>query len=251
VELLGQNVNAWRDGRMDFADLLRAADSVAGIRRIRFTTSHPLHFSERIVEAMRECSGLCDYLHLPPQSGSDRVLRRMRRGYTRQQYLERVAMLRERVPSVRLSGDMIVGFCGETDRDFQATMELLEQARFDSLFSFKYSPRPHTAAAEYGDDVPCSVQAERLTLLQERQRQLQEAANRRHIGQTYEVRVEGPSPKGSTLCGRTTHGLLVHFDAPPEAIGDFVDVRIIRAGTHAVAGELAHQPAPATGTAGV
>jgi tRNA-2-methylthio-N6-dimethylallyladenosine synthase len=251
VELLGQNVNAWRDGSMDFADLLRAVDAVPGIRRVRFTTSHPLHFSERIIEAMCKCARVCDYLHLPPQSGSDRVLRRMRRGYTRLQYLERISMLRERIPSVRLSGDMIVGFPGETEEDFQETMELLEQAHFDSLFSFKYSPRPHTAAAEYSDEIPYRAQVERLARLQERQRQLQEAANRRHLGETYEVRVEGPSPKGNTLCGRTTHGLLVHFDAPPETIGTFVDLRITRAGTHAVVGERTHEEAPVTGAAAV
>ncbi|MEE9219114.1 MAG: tRNA (N6-isopentenyl adenosine(37)-C2)-methylthiotransferase MiaB [Acidobacteriota bacterium] len=236
-ELLGQNVNAWRQGSLDFADLLRRVNAVAGVRRVRFTTSHPLHFSQRIIDAMRDCEHVCDTLHLPPQSGSDRVLRRMRRGYTHQQYLQKLSALRAAVPGVRLSGDLIAGFPGETEEDFARTMALLEESRFDSLFSFRYSPRPHTPAAEYSDAVPREVQDERLARLQERQRQIREEGNRRHLGRLYEVLVEGPSPKGNTLCGRTTHGLRVHFEGPREWIGRFVDVRVRRTGVHAVVGE--------------
>ncbi|MEE9231794.1 MAG: tRNA (N6-isopentenyl adenosine(37)-C2)-methylthiotransferase MiaB [Acidobacteriota bacterium] len=237
VELLGQNVNAWRDGGRDFADLLREIGAVAGLRRIRFVTSHPLHFSQRIIEAMRDCKQVCNYLHLPPQSGSDRVLRRMKRGYTRRHYLACIGALRQAVPDVRLSGDIIVGFPGETDEDFEATLDLLEGARFDSLFSFRYSPRPHTTATEFTDQVPRAVQDGRLARLQERQRQIQEVANRRHLGQIYEVRVEGPSPKGHTLCGRTAHGLMVHFEAPRESPDSFVNVQVTRTGIHSVSGE--------------
>lgn len=237
-ELLGQNVNAWRQGGLDFADLLAAVDAVEGVRRIRFTTSHPLHFSERILAAMRDLPRVCDYLHLPPQSGSDRVLRRMRRGYTRALYLEKIRALRAAVPGVRLSGDVIVGFPGETEGDFRQTLELVEEARFDALFTFRYSPRPHTDACAYADPVPVGAQEERLWRLQERQRALQEEANRRHVGRAYEVRVEGPSPKGGWLCGRTTHNLVVHLPGPASLAGSFVRVRITSASVNSARGEI-------------
>jgi tRNA-2-methylthio-N6-dimethylallyladenosine synthase len=237
-ELLGQNVNAWREGELDFADLLAAVDGVDGVRRIRFTTSHPLHFSQRIVDAMRDLPRVCDYLHLPPQSGSNRVLKRMRRGYTREAYLEKIAALRRALPGARLSGDIIVGFPGESAEDFARSMDLLEEAGFDSLFSFRYSPRPHTPAADYPDAVPIEVQEERLALLQEHQRALQEVANARHIGRLYELLVEGASARSGGVRGRTTHNLIVHFDAPHTLVGSFARVRVTRGGVNAVRGEV-------------
>lgn len=242
-ELLGQNVNAWRQGSLDFADLLAAVDAVEGVRRIRFTTSHPLHFSARIIAAMRDLPRVCDYLHLPPQSGSDSVLRRMRRGYTRAFYLDRVRSLRAAVPGVRLSGDIIVGFPGESDGDFEETLSLLDEARFDSLFSFAYSPRPHTAAAAFEDPLDAEVQQIRLHRLQALQRRIQEESNRRHIGRLYEVRVEGKSPRDGRLCGRTSHNLLVHMDGPEAAIGAFVRARITASGIQALSGRVVDTPA--------
>ncbi len=239
VELLGQNVNAWRQGSLDFADLLAAVDAVAGVRRVRFTTSHPLHFSERIIAAMRDLPSVCDYLHLPPQSGSDAVLRRMRRGYTRALYLDKIRALRRQVPEVRLSGDIIVGFPGETDADFERTLELLDEARFDALFSFRYSPRPFTDAAGYEGVVPVEVQEARLSIVQERQTRIQEQGNRRHVGRTYEVRFEGSSARGGGICGRTTHNLTVHADAPAEWIGRFARVRIASSSPHSLRGQIA------------
>jgi tRNA-2-methylthio-N6-dimethylallyladenosine synthase len=237
-ELLGQNVNAWRQGAFDFADLLRAVDAVEGVERIRFTTSHPLHFSDRIIAAMRDLPHVCNYLHLPPQSGSDAVLKRMRRGYTRAQYLEKIARLRQAVPEVRISGDIIVGFPGETDDDFEQTMILLEEARFDSLFSFAYSPRPHTAAAAYDGEVPRPLAAQRLQRLQERQRALQSEINQRHLGRSYEVRLEGPDPRERGQRGRTTHNLIVDLPGPVQPPGSRVRARVTAAGPYSVRGEV-------------
>jgi tRNA-2-methylthio-N6-dimethylallyladenosine synthase len=239
-ELLGQNVNAWRQGSLDFADLLAAVDAVEGVERIRFTTSHPLHFSDRIVAAMRDLPRVCNYLHLPPQSGSDAILRRMRRGYTRSLYLEKIASLRRAVPEIRISGDIIVGFPGETEDDFEQTMSLLEEARFDSLFSFAYSPRPHTAAAGYDGAVPRHVASRRLLRLQERQRALQGEINRRHLGRVCEVRLEDAGAEGRGQRGRTRHNLLVEFERPAGPHGVLVRARVTATGPFSVRGEIVH-----------
>jgi tRNA-2-methylthio-N6-dimethylallyladenosine synthase len=238
-ELLGQNVNAWRQGDLDFADLLAAVDAVEGVERIRFTTSHPLHFSDRIIAAMRDLPRVCDYLHLPPQSGSDAVLKRMRRGYTRFLYLDKIARLRRAVPEVRISGDIIVGFPGEADEDFEQTMGLLEEVRFDSLFSFAYSPRPHTAAASFGEAVPQQVMAERLRRLQRRQLDLQAEINRRHLGRVYEVRLDGAGGEQQGLCGRTTHNLLVELEGRAGLLpGSLVRARVTATAACSVRGEI-------------
>jgi len=162
VELLGQNVNTYRDGDTGFAGLLRAVDRVEGIERVRFTTSHPLHFEDSIIEALAGSRNLCPSVHLPAQSGADRVLRLMRRGYTRERYLERVKRLRQSVPGCTVSTDIIVAFPGETDEEFEATMSLADEVRFERMYSFLFSPRDGTPAATMGDELPLSVKRERL-----------------------------------------------------------------------------------------
>ncbi len=242
VQLLGQNVNAWRHGGQETWDFTRLLASVArspGVRRVRFTTSHPLHFKSSIVEAMASHATICRSLHLPAQSGSDRVLKMMRRGYTRAEYLERVRRLRASVEDVALSTDLIVGFPGETADDFARTMELVREVGFDSIFSFLYSPRPGTTASSMPDDVELPVKKERLHRLQEFQEGIQRARNLAYVGRLVEVLVEGPASRpGGQLCGRTSQNHVVNFEGGPELVGRLVTVRITRAAAHSLAGSL-------------
>lgn len=227
IELLGQTVNAYADPATGagLPDLLRAISAIPGLRRLRFVTSHPRNFGDDLVAAMAECEPVCPSIHLPFQSGSDRVLRRMKRQYTRAEYLELVARLRAAIPGIALSADIIVGFPGETEEDFLETMRLVEEVRFGSIFAFTYSPRPMTAAARWELDVSPKVAQERLSRLNDRQQDLQLAANEKMVGEVLEVLVEGADRTGTRVSGRTPANQLVHVDGiPGTPAGTFVRV---------------------------
>jgi tRNA-2-methylthio-N6-dimethylallyladenosine synthase len=243
VMLLGQNVNSYGKftaGELSFAELLRRIDAIEGLQRIRFTTSHPQDLSPALIDAFASCSHLCEHLHLPVQSGSDSVLARMRRGYTCGEYLRRIAELRERCPNVVLSTDVIVGFPGETDAEFNSTLELLQTVEYDEIFSFIYSPRPQTVAAKiYDDDIEANVKRERLRQVQALQQGISLAKNRQRIGDTEEILVDGPSKlKNGQLMGRTRTNRIVNISAPERLIGRLVPVRIINATANSLLGDL-------------
>ncbi len=244
VTLLGQNVNAYgrdlaRRGfpRANFAELLSAIDAIDGIERIRYTSPHPQDMKEDVIRAHAELPSLCEHVHLPLQSGSSRILKAMRRTYSRERYLDRVALLREHVPDVALTTDIIVGFPGETEEDFEQTLTLVEEVRYDGAFTFVYSPRRHTEAADFADQVPHEVKVERMDRLVEAiQRNAHERAQR-FVGRTMEVLVEGPSRKDPTrLRGRTRHNKVVNFTGLAQP-GDFVHVDIERATSQTLTGE--------------
>lgn len=238
IELLGQNVNAWHHGPDDLAALLHRLDRLPGVRRLRFTTSHPGHLSRRIMEAMRDLPSVCNHLHLPAQSGSDKVLKRMRRGYTRARYLAKIDWLRNAVPDMAFSTDLIVGFPGETGEDFEATLELVRAAGFAQVYAFAYSRRPGTEAAAATDAVPAEVQSERLQRLFALQETLLARANAALVGRTFEILLDGASRlddgvvKGRTRCNR-----IVHLPANPPATRGFLQARIVRAHAHSLTGE--------------
>jgi tRNA-2-methylthio-N6-dimethylallyladenosine synthase len=215
IELLGQTVNHWREpaGELDFADLLDAVAGVAGVERLRFVTSYPRDFTPRMVERIGRHPNICPYLHLPVQSGSDRVLRRMARGYTVDAYRRLAESLRAARAELALSTDIIVGFPGETEDDFQATMELVHELRFSSVFAFKYSPRPGTAAPRLGGDVEPEVADRRLQELLAAQQQIQQQLNRRLEGEVLDVLVTGWGREAATQSGRTPCHRIVHFPA--------------------------------------
>jgi tRNA-2-methylthio-N6-dimethylallyladenosine synthase len=245
VTLLGQNVNAYRgalDGRgyADLAALLYFVAEVRGIERIRFTTSHPVEFRDSLVEAYRDLPQLVNYLHLPVQSGSDRVLALMKRGHTALEYRQKIRRLREVRPDISLSSDFIVGFPGETDRDFEATMQLIEELGFDQSFSFIYSRRPGTPAASLPDDVPHEVKQERLERLQARLDAQALGISRAMVGSAQRVLVERPSKRDARqLAGRTENNRWVNFDGPAGLIGRFADVVITEAMPNSLRGRLA------------
>lgn len=228
VTLLGQKVNAYRTGGCDFAELLRRIDGEARVPRVRFTSSHPRHVFPRLLDAMVECASVCEHLHLPVQSGSLPVLRRMRRHYTPTWYLETVRAARERIPDLGLTTDIIVGFPGETEADFAATLALMEGADFDASFLFKYSPRPGTGAFAMPDDVPEEVKADRLARALALQKRLAERRNRALLGRRVSLLVEGRNTRGpGAWIGRLRNNKTVAFDsATPLAPGDFVVVEI-------------------------
>jgi tRNA-2-methylthio-N6-dimethylallyladenosine synthase len=226
VTLLGQTVNSYHDGEHDFGDLLRAVGGVDGVRRIRFTSPYPTDFTPRVVEALAATPAVCEHIHLPVQSGSNAVLRRMLRRYTRERYLEVVAELRQAVPDITLSTDIIVGFPGETDEQFEATLSLVTEADFDDAYTFKYSVREGTAAVRLKDHIPDEVAAERLDRLIEVVRTNVRRKNMARIGETHEVLVERPARRGDFLLGRTRGNQLVLLDLPPSAIGEYHTVRL-------------------------
>jgi tRNA-2-methylthio-N6-dimethylallyladenosine synthase len=243
VMLLGQNVNSYgklTPGELGFAELLGRIDEIDGLERIRFTTSHPQDLSPELTAAFAELTKLCEHLHLPVQSGSDTVLARMRRGYTRDEYLQRILRLRERCPNVALSTDIIVGFPGETDEEFEQTVELLEQLEYDEIFSFAYSPRPQTVSAKlYADDIPQDIKKERLTRVQSLQRGISLNKNRRCIDRVEEILVEGPSRlKQGQLMGRTRTNRIVNVAGPGNLAGELVSVRITGATANSLIGEV-------------
>jgi len=206
IQLLGQNVNSYRDpeGKCSFAQLLSGVGEIPGIRRVRFTTSHPRDFGRDIVEAIDALPTLCDHVHLPVQSGSTRVLDAMQRLYTREQYLERIAWMKSAKRNISITTDVIVGFPGETEEDFERTLSLLEFAQFDGVFSFKYSPRPNTPSLSLEDAIPDEEKSRRLAVLNEKQREIQRKRYAGHIGQTIEVMVEGKNEARGQLIGRTS-----------------------------------------------
>ena len=243
VMLLGQNVNSYgklTPGELSFAELLHRVDVIDGLERIRFTTSHPQDLSSELIEAFANCAHLCEHLHLPVQSGSDSVLARMRRGYTRQEYLDRLMRLRDRCPQVVFSTDIIVGFPRETDAEFAQTLELLESVKYDEIYSFMYSPRPQTVAAKlFDDDVPKGVKKERLTKVQTLQREISLEKNRQRIGEREEIFFDGPSKlKNGQLMGRTRTNRIVNVAAPASLIGQIVPVRITSATANSLLGEV-------------
>lgn len=241
VEFLGQNVNAWRDRQAGagLGDLLRAAGRVSGIRRLRFTTSHPLHLTEKIVAAMGEVEAVCPHLHLPLQSGSSMVLQAMRRGYDRERYLKKVELLRRLVPGIALSTDVIVGFPGETEADFQETLSLVREVEFDQMFSFVFSPRPGTAAALLADPLPGQRKTERLMELQGVQREIQWRRHRELVGREFEVIVEGKSRRDpAEWAGRTACNRVVNFRAGGAKPGDLLRVEITLGGPNSLRGRL-------------
>jgi tRNA-2-methylthio-N6-dimethylallyladenosine synthase len=243
IMLLGQNVNSYgklTPGELSFAELLGHVDAVDGLRRIRFTTSHPQDLSPELIEAFATLNNLCEHLHLPVQSGSDSVLLRMRRGYTKADYLDRLNRLRARCPKVALSTDIIVGFPGETDAEFEETLELLREVEYDEIFSFMYSPRPQTVSAKiYDDDIPDAVKRERLKIVQTLQQEISLAKNRRRIGDVDEVLVDGPSKlKNGQIMGRTRSNRIVNINGSESWVGQLVPVRVTGATANSLLGEI-------------
>jgi tRNA-2-methylthio-N6-dimethylallyladenosine synthase len=226
VTLLGQTVNSYDDGARDFADLLRAVGAVSGIRRVRFTSPYPTDFSERVLAAMAETPAVCEHVHLPAQSGSNRTLKRMLRRYTRERYLEVVAALRGAVPGIALTTDLIVGFPGETEEDFQETVCLAETVGFDDAFTFRFSPREGTAAVRLKDPVPDDVAAERLERLIAVVRRMARRKNAGLVGTTHEVLVEGNAKRGDLLQSRTRTNKVALLAGPGEWIGSYRRVRL-------------------------
>ncbi len=226
VTLLGQTVNSYHDGTHDFADLLRAVGAVDGIRRVRFTSPYPTDFTDRVIEAMATTPAVCEHVHLPVQSGSNAVLKRMLRRYTREEYLEVVARLRRAMPAITFSTDIIVGFPGETEAQFQETLSLVEAAGFDDAYTFRYSVRDGTPAVRLKDHVPEDESAERLERLIELVRRQAKVRNMARVGSRHEVLVERPAKRGDLLLGRTRTNHLVLVDLPPEAIGEYHEVEL-------------------------
>ena len=246
IQLLGQNVNSYRDPSpvgWDFAALLAAVAAVPGIRRVRYTTSHPRDFVPAIVDAMDANPVLCDHVHLPVQSGSSRVLASMDRRYTRDEYMRRIEWLKTAKRRYAITTDIIVGFPGETEEDFRKTLDLLDEVQYDSLFSFKYSPRPNTAARAMTDVVPEEEKQRRLTILQEKQRAIQIRRNAELIGSEQEVLVEGRHAALGQWIGRTSTNRTLNFTHPgadgAELVGKYLPVRVTRSGPNSLVGEAA------------
>ena len=246
IQLLGQNVNSYRDpsaAAWDFATLLARVAEVPGIRRVRYTTSHPRDFVKAIVEAMDRNPVLCDHVHLPVQSGSTRILGAMDRLYTRDEYLARIELLKTAKRPYSITTDIIVGFPGETEEDFQQTLDLLDRVQYDALFSFKYSPRPNTAALAMPDAVPDEEKQRRLAIVQEKQRGIQIRRNAERIGAVQEVLVEGRNQALGQWIGRTTDNHILNFThsdpATENLLGRYLDVRVTRSGPNSLVGESA------------
>lgn len=243
VTLLGQNVNGYRgttgdQAEADLALLIRYVAQIAGIERIRFTTSHPLEFSDNLIDAFADIDKLANYLHLPVQSGSDRILMQMKRGHTVLEYKSKIRRLRQVRPDISLSSDFIVGFPGESVADHEATMKLIEEIGFDQAFSFIYSARPGTPAAGLQDDTPIAVKQQRLAQLQARINRHAADYNRGMVGNTECVLVERPAKKGRQLAGRTSNNRWVNFDGHPRLIGHFVNVQITEALPNSLRGRV-------------
>ena len=243
VQLLGQNVNSYKDpsGKKTFAELLAAVGEIPGVRRVRFTTSHPRDFGRDIVEAIDAVSTLCDHVHLPVQSGSNFVLDAMQRLYTREQYLERIAWIKAARREISITSDMIVGFPGETEADFERTLGLLDEVEYDSIFCFKYSPRPNTPSLQLEDAIPEAEKSRRLIILQEKQREIQRRRYRRHVGQVQEVMVEGKNEARSQWIGRTSQNKTLNFTVPPGVVpevGSYIPVVTTGSFPNSLLGEM-------------
>jgi tRNA-2-methylthio-N6-dimethylallyladenosine synthase len=242
VTLLGQNVNSYGrdlDGTPLFSKLLYELDKIEGLERVRFTSPHPKDFREDTVRAMAECRTVCEHIHLPVQAGSDSVLRRMKRAYTRKRYLEKLDMVRDAIPDVAVTTDIIVGFPGETEEEFRETLSLVEEARYDAAYTFQYSPRPMTEAASFEGHLPKEVVQERFDRLISLQERISYERNLEVVGREQEVVVEGPSKKDpNRLTGRTRTNRVVHFENDGAEPGSFRMIRITEAHAHHLNGEL-------------
>jgi tRNA-2-methylthio-N6-dimethylallyladenosine synthase len=237
VMLLGQTVNAYQRDRVDFAELLARVHEVPELKRLRFTTSHPEHVTPRLADALRDLPRVCPYLHLPVQSGSDRILRSMRRGYTRGQYLETIALLRGRVRDLAISSDVIVGYPGETEQDFQSTVDLVDEVGFEGLFVFAYSPRPGTTAFRLHDDIPEGEKRRRVAVLNARQQRLQQRLNGERLGSRDEVLVDTVTGPGR-VAGRTRHYRIVHLAGAADLLGRTIEVQITGSGANSLTGHV-------------
>jgi tRNA-2-methylthio-N6-dimethylallyladenosine synthase len=247
IQLLGQNVNSYKDpagkpgGKKTFAELLAAVGEVPGIKRVRFTTSHPRDFGRDIIDAIDAVPTLCDHVHLPVQSGSDRVLNAMQRLYTREQYLERIAWMKSAKRQISITSDIIVGFPGETDEDFTETLSLLDEVGYDAVFTFKYSPRPNTPSLALDDAIPDQEKSRRLEVLMSHQKEIQITRYKKYIGETLEVMVEGRNEARKQWIGRTSHNKTLNFTAPDTSIpevGSYVKVRATQSFPNSLLGEL-------------
>jgi len=242
IQLLGQNVNSYKDaeGKRTFAELLAAVGEVRGIRRVRFTTSHPRDFTRDIVAAIDAVPTLCDHVHLPVQSGSSKVLRLMTREYTREQYLERIGWIKGAKRTISMTTDVIAGFPGETAEDFEESLTLLDEVQYDGVFAFKYSPRPNTPAIAMADSIPEEEKSKRLQVLLERQREIQRANYAKHVGQVLETMVEGVNPAREQVVGRTSQNKTLNFTTTQPiapAPGVYVPVLVTKTFPNSLVGE--------------
>jgi tRNA-2-methylthio-N6-dimethylallyladenosine synthase len=252
IQLLGQNVNSYKDPagkpgggfsgqKKSFAELLAAVAEVPGIKRVRFTTSHPRDFGRDIIDAIDATPTLCDHVHLPVQSGSDRVLTAMQRLYTRDQYLERISWMKSAKRQISITSDIIVGFPGETEEDFAQTLSLLDEVGYDAVFTFKYSPRPNTPSLALEDAIPDQEKSRRLEVLMSRQREIQITRYKKYIGEVLEVMVEGRNDSRGQWIGRTSQNKTLNFTAPessPPKIGSYVPVKATTSFPNSLLGEL-------------
>jgi tRNA-2-methylthio-N6-dimethylallyladenosine synthase len=248
VQLLGQNVNSYRDpsaAAWDFAKLLEETGKVEGMKRVRFTTSHPRDFVKPIIDAIDKNEVLCNHVHLPVQSGSDAVLQRMKRSYTRSEYLRRIEWMKKARRPIAITTDIIVGFPGETEAEFNETVRLCDEIEFDAMFIFKYSKRPNTSALQYEDHIPEEEKTRRFTLLQERQRSIQMRMHARYVGKVEQVHVQGYNRATNQWIGHTSQLKTLNFSdaALPGPVGDqtltglYLDVLVTRVGPNSLAGE--------------
>ena len=243
IQLLGQNINSYLDPdrKKSFAELLTAIGELSGIKRVRFTTSHPRDFGRDIVNAIDATPTLCDHVHLPVQSGSTRVLDAMQRLYTREQYLERISWMKSARREISITTDTIVGFPGETEEDFEETLSLLDAAKYDAVFAFKYSPRPNTPAIALEDAIPDEEKTRRLAILNEKQREIQRERYKRHIGQTIEAMVEGKNDARGQWIGRTSQNKTLNFTAVEGqnvSVGSYVQVLVTTSFPNSLVGEM-------------
>jgi len=243
VQLLGQTVNSYADPsarKMRFSELLVAVAGVEGIRRVRFTTSHPRDFGKDIVEAIEAVPAICEHVHLPVQSGSTRVLKAMARTYSREEYLEKVALMHGAKRPIAITTDLIVGFPGETEKEFEETLSLLDLVRYDGAFCFKYSPRPNTPSLKMEDAIPEEEKSRRLAILMERQREIQRARNEKLVGSEFDVLVEGKSKKEHQWSGHTSSNKVMNFTSRrEESLGDYVRVKVTGATPNSLVGQVA------------
>jgi tRNA-2-methylthio-N6-dimethylallyladenosine synthase len=243
IQLLGQTVNSYDDPsarKMRFSDLLVATAEIPGIRRVRFTTSHPRDFGKDIVEAIDQHPAICEHVHLPVQSGSTAVLRAMARTYTREEYLEKIALMKAARRAISITTDIIVGFPGETQKDFQDTLSLMDEVQYDGAFCFKYSPRPNTPSLTMDDAIPEDEKSRRLAILLEHQREIQRSRNEKLVGETLEVLVDGKSKRENQWSGHTSSNRVVNFSSHAENIlGDYVQVKVTGATPNSLIGQAA------------
>ncbi|MCZ6468579.1 MAG: tRNA (N6-isopentenyl adenosine(37)-C2)-methylthiotransferase MiaB [Candidatus Dadabacteria bacterium] len=241
ITFIGQTVNSWKENGNKFGDLIRAAGDVENLERIRFTTSYPRDITKRMIDAMKDVPQVCHHLHLPVQSGSDKVLSRMKRTYTRRWYTDTISRLKDAVPDLTVSTDIIIGFPGETSQDFEETMSLMKEVEFESAYSFKFSPRPGTPAAEYAEEemVEPSIASARLSELQEFQKDITSRKNLSRVGHVEEVLVEGESRNDPNfISGRTNHNRILNFKGTKDLLGKTVKVKVTEGLLNSLRGEL-------------